>query len=91
MVSPKSGSLFVVTFRAYADNMVIGLTNVVAGSQIRQLGEDKQPFDGSKPENAEKFQKDMETWMSDMQSGKRSSGYVDVTFDSVPYLGPAVA
>ena len=65
--------------------MAPGLTNVVAGSQIRQLSEDKTPFDGSNKENAEKFQKDMETWMSDMSSGKREAGYVDVTFQNVPY------
>ena len=69
----------------------LGLTNVVAGSQIRQLGEDKTPFDGSRKDNAEKFQKDMETWMSEMQSGKRQSGYVDVTFESIPYAGAALA
>ena len=68
-----------------ADILRLGLTNVVAGSQIRQLGNDEQPFDGSEKQNAESFQKDMEKWMSDMQSGKREAGYVDVTFHRVPY------
>ncbi|KAL9059864.1 MAG: hypothetical protein Q9162_000934 [Coniocarpon cinnabarinum] len=81
-----SGKVKGAVQQAFDENN-FGLTNVVAGSQIRQLGEDKAPFDGSEPGNAEKFQKDMDAWMADMQSGKREAGYVDVTFQAVPYAG----
>ena len=64
----------------------LAFTSLVAGSQMKQLGEDKTPFDASKKENVEHFQRDVETWMSEMQSGKREVGYVDITMQSLPYL-----
>lgn len=74
-----------------ADMYNSGLTNVVAGSQIRQLGRDQEPFDGSQQENVDGFQKDMEAWTSEMKSGKRETGFVDVTFHLVPYVGAAAS
>lgn len=71
------------------DDNNFGLTNVVAGSQIRQLGRDYQPFDGSDKEVAESFQKDMGVWSEALQkdAGKMEKyGYVDTNFvKNVPY------
>lgn len=58
---------------------------------MRQLSQNKAPFDGSVAKNVESFQNDMNSWMSDMQSGKREVGFVDVTFSSVPYAGAAAS
>ena len=58
-----------------------GLTNVVAGTQIRQVGRDEQPLDMSSEKNVETFQKDMQSWMQGMQEdgGKMEKfGYVDI-------------
>lgn len=41
------------------DQQNFGLTNVVAGSQIRQIGKDHAPLDGSNEKNVEAFLKDM--------------------------------
>jgi hypothetical protein len=62
-----------------------GLTNVIAGSQIRQVGlRDQEPIDMSVQSNVEGFMKDMGTWGKKMEedAGKMNMyGYVDV--DSV--------
>lgn len=63
------------------DDNDFGLTNVVAGSQIRQVGRDQAPFDGSKQENVEAFQKDMGTWMEALQKdagNMEKYGYADM-------------
>ena len=44
------------------DKNNFGLTNVAAGTQIRQVGNDEEPIDLSKQENVEAFLKDMGTW-----------------------------
>jgi hypothetical protein len=44
------------------DQNNFGLTNVTAGTQIRQVGNDEEPIDLSKQENMEAFLKDMGTW-----------------------------
>jgi hypothetical protein len=41
------------------DQNNFGLTNVAAGTQIRQVGNDEKPIDLSKKENMEAFLKDM--------------------------------
>ncbi|KIW15453.1 hypothetical protein PV08_05499 [Exophiala spinifera] len=56
-----------------------GLTNVIAGSQIRQIGKDQEPIDMSVKENVEAFMKDMAKWAEKMGSGDpRNYGYVDI-------------
>lgn len=58
-----------------------GLTNVVAGSQIRQVGKDQEPIDMGKQENVDGFMEDMGAWGKKMaeDAGKMSVyGYVDI-------------
>ena len=58
-----------------------GLTNVAAGTQIRQVGRDQRPIDLSVQENVEAFMKDMGGWGQKMQEDAADMnmyGYVDV-------------
>jgi len=70
-----------------------GITNVAAGTQIRQIGKDHEPIDLSVEENEKAFMKDMGTWGEKMGNNKdgKEYGYVDITsLDAVPY-GTAAA
>lgn len=70
------------------DSNDFGMTNVVAGTQIRQIGKNQQPMDGSDKKNMEPFQKDMQKWMEGMQSDKKMEkyGYIDLhEVQAVPY------
>lgn len=70
------------------DDSDFGMTNVVAGTQIRQLGKDQEPMDGSDEKNVKAFQQDMQEWMEGMQSDKDMSkfGYIDLhAVQAVPY------
>lgn len=63
------------------DQQNFGLTNVAAGSQIRQVGKDEQPIDLSKQENVDAFMQDLGTWGKKMQEDAAKMnfyGYVDV-------------
>jgi 2,4-dienoyl-CoA reductase-like NADH-dependent reductase (Old Yellow Enzyme family) len=74
------------------DEANFGLTNVVAGTQIRQLGKDQQPMDMSNEENEKAFMKDMGAWGEQMakDSEMLRSGYIDITSATpIPY-GPSV-
>ena len=65
-----------------------GLTNVAAGTQIRQIGKDQEPIDLSKEENEQAFMKDMGAWGEKMaQDSKMANyGYVDINSAApVPY------
>jgi 2,4-dienoyl-CoA reductase-like NADH-dependent reductase (Old Yellow Enzyme family) len=58
-----------------------GLTNVIAGSQIRQVGKDQEPIDMGKQENVDAFMNDMGMWGKKMaeDAGKMNMyGYVDI-------------
>jgi hypothetical protein len=58
-----------------------GLTNVIAGSQIRQVGRDQEPIDMSDQKNVDAFMKDMGTWgqkMAEDSSKMSMYGYVDI-------------
>ncbi|KAI1610322.1 NADH oxidase [Exophiala viscosa] len=68
-----------------------GLTNVIAGTQIRQIGKDQEPIDMSVKENVEAFNKDMGKWGEKMASGDASNyGYVDIeSVAAQPYGAPA--
>ena len=64
------------------DQNNFGLTNVAAGTQIRQVGRDQEPIDLSKQENVDAFMKDMGSWGQKMQEDAASMnmyGYVDIT------------
>ena len=76
------------------DDNDFGITNVAAGTQIRQLGKDQQPIDLSDEKNFEAFKKDMETWSNGLANDKEGKkyGYIDIeSIPAVPYgsAGPA--
>jgi 2,4-dienoyl-CoA reductase-like NADH-dependent reductase (Old Yellow Enzyme family) len=76
------------------DDNDFGMTNVAAGTQIRQLGKDQQPIDLSDEENFKAFQKDVGTWSQGLAEDKDGSkyGYVDIeSVQGVPYGGAAPA
>ncbi|KAJ4990207.1 nadh oxidase [Stagonosporopsis vannaccii] len=62
------------------DQSNFGLTNVAAGTQMRQIGRDQAPIDLSLEENVEAFKKDMETWQKkqDADTDGVQYGYVDI-------------
>lgn len=70
------------------DDNDFGITNIAAGTQIRQLGKDQQPIDLSDEKNFEAFQKDVATWSKKLAEDKIGSeyGYVDIeSIPAVPY------
>lgn len=75
------------------DQNNFGLTNVAAGTQIRQVGRDQQPIDLSEKQNVETFMKDMGTWGQKMQEDAAQMnlyGYVDLdSFKPTPYASAA--
>lgn len=68
-----------------ADNFA--LTNIIAGSQMRQVSNDQDPIDMSVQENVEAFMKDMGAWSQKIGSGDPGVyGYVDIeTAKTAPY------
>ena len=80
---------------AKLDQQDFGLTNLAAGTQIKQVGRDQRPIDLSVQENVDAFFKDVGTWMGlmkeDAQTMKRQ-GYVDLeSVKSAPYGDGVVA
>lgn len=70
------------------DQQNFGITNVAAGTQIRQVGKDQEPIDLGQDENVEAFMKDMGTWADKLanDSAKVNYGYIDITSAApVPY------
>lgn len=71
------------------DQQNFGLTNVAAGTQIRQMGKDQEPIDLSKQENVDAFHKDMEAWGKKMaEDGTKMNmyGFVDIiSQEASPY------
>ncbi len=66
------------------DQNNFGLTNVIAGSQIRQVGRDQEPINMGLQKNVDAFMNDMGSWGKKMaeDAGKLNVyGYVDI--DSV--------
>jgi len=79
--------------KQHFDDSNFGLTNVVAGTQIRQLGKDQEPLDGSSDKVVEGFMKDMGVWSEGMSQDKNLEkfGYIDLeNVPSAPY-GTAAA
>ncbi|KAK2625933.1 hypothetical protein QTJ16_005245 [Diplocarpon rosae] len=70
------------------DDNDFGLTNVVAGTQIRQVGKDQQPMDMSVKENVDAFMKDMQAWGEKLGSDKelKEYGYIDLSGTAKPYI-----
>jgi 2,4-dienoyl-CoA reductase-like NADH-dependent reductase (Old Yellow Enzyme family) len=76
------------------DDDDFGITNVAAGTQIRQLGKDQRPIDLSDEKNMEGFKKDMQTWGEGFANDKTGSmyGYVDIeSLKATPYGSAAPA
>ncbi|KAM0721123.1 hypothetical protein Q7P37_003409 [Cladosporium fusiforme] len=70
------------------DDNDFGITNVAAGTQIRQMGKDQEPIDLSKAENLEAFKKDMGTWFQGLSQDTKLEkyGYIDLeTAQAAPY------
>ncbi|KAF1922861.1 FMN-linked oxidoreductase [Didymella exigua CBS 183.55] len=70
------------------DEENFGLTNVAAGTQMRQVGKDQTPLDLSRKENVDAFMKDMGAWGAKMAGDgeMRNYGYVDIeSAQAVPY------
>ena len=74
------------------DQNDFGLTNVVAGTQIRQVGKDQVPLDLSNEDNVKVFQDSMQKWaakMADNEAGDKY-GYVDIVgISATPYAATA--
>jgi 2,4-dienoyl-CoA reductase-like NADH-dependent reductase (Old Yellow Enzyme family) len=66
-----------------------GLTNVAAGTQIRQLGKNQEPIDLSEQKNVDAFMQDMGVWGQKLQEDSADMnmyGYVDLNhFQAKPY------
>merc|ERR1712098_595802 len=63
------------------DRENFGLTNVIAGSQIRQIGKDQEPTDMGIKANVDAFMKDMSEWgkrMAESATEMTQYGYVDI-------------
>jgi 2,4-dienoyl-CoA reductase-like NADH-dependent reductase (Old Yellow Enzyme family) len=74
------------------DQQNFGLTNVAAGTQIRQVGKDQEPIDLSKQENVDAFKRDMEAWgkkMADDATKMDLYGYVDIVSQEASAYGSA--
>ncbi|KAK2684335.1 hypothetical protein QWA68_016682 [Fusarium oxysporum] len=75
-----SGSISAVVNQK-VDQDDFALTNIIAGSQIRQVGKGKEPIDMSKEENVQEFLKAMRTWARRMEEDAQTMrlyGYVDL-------------
>jgi 2,4-dienoyl-CoA reductase-like NADH-dependent reductase (Old Yellow Enzyme family) len=70
-----------------ADQNNFGLTNMIASTQIRQVGKDQEPIDMSEEKNVEAFLEDMQTWKNKMQNDTEGKEYgsIDLTTQAVPY------
>ena len=68
-----------------------GLTNVAAGSQIKQIGKEQEPIDLSDESQVEAFNKDMGTWGEKMANNKDGWNYGYIDFENarvLPYAAP---
>ena len=70
------------------DDNNFGLTNVAAGTQIRQIGKDQEPVDLSEQTNIDAFMKDMEAWGKKLgaDSEMKEYGYIDLSGAGKPYV-----
>ena len=76
------------------DDNDFGMTNVAAGTHIRQISKDQEPLDLSVEENKENFMKDVGVWAEKMAKNSENNeyGYVDInSTEPVPYGAQSVA
>ena len=71
------------------DDQHWGITTVAAGSQIRQLGKDEEPFDQSIPANNASFLLDFEAFMTTFgkETDQNKYGFLDLSQPAKPYYG----
>lgn len=69
------------------DENDFGITSMVAGAQITQVGHDQQPIDMSRQENKDAFMKDVQAFMKKMGEDKelKEFGHVAVSQKAAPY------
>ncbi|PWN46753.1 NADH oxidase [Violaceomyces palustris] len=64
------------------DEQDFGITNLAAGTQMRQVGKGKRPFDSSDPSQVERFKATVGSYMAEMgekfKSGVVPAGYPDL-------------
>ena len=67
-------------------------TNVIAGTQIRQLGKNQEPIDLSIEDNFEHFKKDMGAWAKKLSedSARKEYGFIDLTEQPSAYGGTSL-
>ncbi|KAI9709276.1 MAG: hypothetical protein M1820_003396 [Bogoriella megaspora] len=71
-----------------------GLTNIAAGSQIKQIGQEHEPIDLSDEKNVKAFEKDMGKWSEKMANNEEgwNYGYIDLeSAQAIPYAAPTQA
>jgi 2,4-dienoyl-CoA reductase-like NADH-dependent reductase (Old Yellow Enzyme family) len=73
--------------RSKLDENNFGLTNIAAGTQIRQVGKDQKPIDLSDEKSVELFMKDMQAWGEKLANDKelKEYGYIDLSGPSTPF------
>ncbi|KAF2196895.1 FMN-linked oxidoreductase [Delitschia confertaspora ATCC 74209] len=62
------------------------LNSVVAGTQIKQIGKDHQPFDASDDNAVESFMKDIQTWKEKQMNDKTGEIYGNADLTSLPVV-----
>ncbi|KAI1453251.1 hypothetical protein F4805DRAFT_470255 [Annulohypoxylon moriforme] len=64
----------------YFDEEDFGLTNIATGTQMRLVGNDKEPLDLSRDDHKDVFLKSMQKWAREMSENKDNSkfGFVDI-------------
>ena len=74
------------------DENNFGITNVAAGTQIRQMGKDQEPIDLSQEDNEKAFMADMGDWAKKLaeDSKMQNYGYIDLTSAAAVPYGTAV-
>ncbi|EWZ28396.1 uncharacterized protein FOBCDRAFT_138844 [Fusarium oxysporum Fo47] len=88
-----SGAIKTGTVIPDIDTQDYGLTEVVAGTQMRQLGRNQAPMDLSKPEVVEAFQQSFAKWEALLEEdGDKSEvyGYVDLEGVDLPPMSSDV-
>ncbi|PQE19278.1 hypothetical protein CJF31_00009361 [Rutstroemia sp. NJR-2017a BVV2] len=71
------------------DENDFGITSMIAGAQITQVGKDQEPIDMSRQENKDAFMKDVEAFMKKMGEDKEGKeyGHIAVSQKPAPYIG----
>ncbi|KAH6661542.1 hypothetical protein F5X68DRAFT_145534 [Plectosphaerella plurivora] len=70
------------------DNADYGLTETVAGSQMRQMGRDQAPMDLTRDDVAQAFAESVKKWEAALEADEDMYGYVDVEGVELPPMRP---